>query len=107
MLEKYALRSKISMDEEEARKKEIAMKLNQELNRTALRFKELSEEFQGFVDKKDIDSIDSETQKKIMDISNVMSQLVEGQALLISGLIKGVESLVESQSETISETPSS
>jgi len=76
------------MDEEEEKIKENFRKLSHELNRTAIRFKELSNEFESLRNKKDVDSIDLETQEKIIKLSNIMSQLVESQALLVGQLVK-------------------
>ena len=81
------MRSNISIEEEEQEQIKKQNQLSHELNKTAISLKELENEFNEIIDKKNIETISLETQEKIIEISNIMYQLIEGQKTVISALI--------------------
>ena len=81
------MRSKISLDEEEQNEIKKQNQFSHELNKTAIRMKELEEEFTNIIDKKNIENIYPAVQNQIIEVANQMEILLKGQINVISDLL--------------------
>ena len=76
------------MDEEDATKERKKRQFHNELNKTAIRMKTLAAQYAIMIENKNILTInDIETQEKIIKLSNIMENFMEGQKLVINQLI--------------------
>ena len=71
------MRSKISIDEEAQAAIDSMEQFRQSLHKASIRMNELAEKLAKIMDKKNIETIDLETQKKIIEISDEIDQVLK------------------------------